>query len=209
METKFINNKEEAPLKHYLEEFKALDPILRAKELGIPYENEVFELTMFGSDYKISWPDGEIKCDDPNAIAMNSASGRIMLIRYLVCGKALPFGGKYMSFRELPWGEVYIKPFTGRCVNRIAYKFNSSPDKFIKAAEALGGKRIDHSDAGFQFKFIDNYSIIFLLWAADEEFPPNAQIEFSDNFAAGFSAEDDVVVAELMIGAISRKMSEL
>ncbi|MCQ2553923.1 MAG: DUF3786 domain-containing protein, partial [Clostridia bacterium] len=80
---------------------------------------------------------------------------------------------------------------------------------FVEAAKLLGGKTVNHSDAGLEFNFIGDYNIIFLLWGADEEFPPSAQIEFSDNFAAGFSAEDNVVVAELLITAISNKMKEI
>ena len=33
-------------------------------------------------------------------------------------------------------------------------------------------------------------TIRFLLWLGDEEFPPNGQILFSDNFRYAFTAED-------------------
>ena len=91
----------------------------------------------------------------------------------------------------------------------MAWKFNGNPELFKQAAEALGGKPVGHADAGFQFDFIDDYRLIFYLWAGDDEFPPNSQIEYSDNFAAGFTAEDSVVTAELMISAISEKMKSL
>ena len=45
-----------------------------------------------------------------------------------------------------------------------------------------------------------------LVWEGDEEFPPNAQVLYSDNFAEGFAAEDRVVAGDLLISAIKSRM---
>ena len=45
-----------------------------------------------------------------------------------------------------------------------------------------------------------------LIWQGDEEFPPNAQILYSDNFAEGFAAEDRVVAGDILITTIKAKM---
>ena len=45
-----------------------------------------------------------------------------------------------------------------------------------------------------------------LIWEGDEEFSPSAQILYSDNFAAGFGAEDRVVAADILIGTIKSHM---
>ena len=37
----------------------------------------------------------------------------------------------------------------------------------------------------------------FLFWAGDEEFPPSAQILYSDNFPYDFHAEEMVVAGDL------------
>ena len=163
---------------------------------------------MYGADYTIRWPDARIICENADALALHSKPAQIMLLRYLISGKPLPSTGKYLAFRELPWGNVYLQPFTGRCLNRMAWKYNSDPNGFVKAALALGGKKLDHADAGFRFEFIGDYDLLFYLWKGDEEFPPSAQIEYSENFAAGFMAEDSVVAAELIIGAISFAMKK-
>ena len=206
MQKKVVNNKDEIPLKHYMEQFAELDPAERAKELGLEYVNDTFTVTMFGATYQIHWPEATFSCDDERAIAMISASGKIMLLRYLIGGKTIPTSGAYKTFRELPWGEIYLQTFNGRCIMRLAYKFNGNKARFAEGAKALGGIPLEHGDAGFYFDFIGDYHLQIFLWEADEEFPPNAQIEFSDNFALGFSAEDAVVAAELLISAISEKM---
>jgi len=39
----------------------------------------------------------------------------------------------------------------------------------------------------------------FLLWLGDDEFPPNAQILFSDNFRYAFTAEDMANIGDIVI----------
>ena len=202
------NNKEENPLRFYTEQFAAADPEQRARVLQIPYENERFSLTFLGKDYQIRWPDGEVTSEDADAFAVHSNQAKIFLLRYLLNGQPLPTTGKYLSFRQLPWGEVYIQPFTGRCLTRSAWKYNGDPEGFCAAARELGGVPVDHADAGFRFDLIGDYHVIYYLWAGDDEFPPNAQVEFSNNFSVGFSAEDSVVAAEMIISAISAKMKK-
>ena len=154
----------------------------------------------------MSWPEGEITSNEPGAIVPANAGAQILLLRYLTEGIALPASGRFLAFRQLPWGEVYLKPFTGRCLTRMAWKYQSGKEKFCAAAAALGGVPTGHADAGFEFVLTGDYRMRFSLWAGDEEFPPNAQIEYSDNFAAGFTAEDSVVAAEILISAISARM---
>ena len=50
------------------------------------------------------------------------------------------------------------------------------------------------------------YDIRLIVWEGDDEFPPNAQILFSDNFPQAFSAEDRTVVGDIVISDIKRRM---
>jgi hypothetical protein len=54
-------------------------------------------------------------------------------------------------------------------------------------------------DAGYRFEFLNGLFVSILLWGADDEFPPSAQILFDDNFVFAFTAEDIAVVGEVII----------
>ena len=108
------NNKEELHLQYYTDRFGLIDPEQRAKVLEIPYADGCFSLTFLGKRYQIHWPDGDVSSDEEDAWAAGSNQARIFLLRYLLNGQPFPANGKYLSFRELPSGEVYIRPFTGR-----------------------------------------------------------------------------------------------
>ena len=74
------------------------------------------------------------------------------------------------------------------------------------AAEKLGAESVKHGDAGFRFELVDGYHMQILVWEGDDEFPPNAQVLYSDNFAEGFAAEDRVVAGDILITTIKANM---
>ena len=55
-------------------------------------------------------------------------------------------------------------------------------------------------------ELVGGYRMQILAWAGDEEFPPNAQVLYSDNFADGFAAEDRVVAGDILISTIKANM---
>ena len=83
----------------------------------------------------------------------------------------------------MPWGELYIQPFTGRCLTRAAFTFGARLAAFRAACEKLGAKPISHGDAGYEFPFFGPYAMEILVWEGDDEFPPSAQILYTGNFA--------------------------
>ena len=106
----------------------------------------------------------------------------------------------------MPWGEMYIKPYTGRVLTRAAYTFSFKLDAFRAAAEKMGAEKVPHGDAGYRFDLVGDYQMQILVWQGDDEFPPNAQVLYSDNFAEGFAAEDRVVAGDILITMIKSNM---
>ena len=69
--------------------------------------------------------------------------------------------------------------------------------------EALQGKPYEKGDIGWEFEFMPGLSIRISIWNADEEFPPSAQILFSDNFHYAFTAEDMACIGDIFIKILS------
>ena len=128
------------------------------------------------------------------------------LLRYLLEGKDVAWQGGWKTFREMPWGELYIKPYTGRVLTRAAFTFGTRVDAFRAACEKMGATALSHGDAGFQLNFLGGYAMQIMVWAGDDEFPPNAQVLYSDNFEQGFAPEDRVVAGDILISAIKSNM---
>ena len=128
------------------------------------------------------------------------------MLRFLLEGRAAEPSGGYKTFREMPWGEMYIGPYTGRVLTRAAFTFGTRVEKFRAACEAMGALAIPHGDAGFRFDFLGGYRMQIMVYAGDEEFPPSSQVLYSDNFETGFAAEDRVVAGDILISAIKARM---
>lgn len=198
------NQKEEMPFAYYLAKYAGLDPAEVTARLGgdVTFDGEAFGLSFLGRPYRLAWPDYAIESPDAAALALRKMTAQTFLLRYLERGQQIPFGGAWLNFRQLPWGEVYVKTFSGRCLGRAAGVFGNALPAFSDACRALGGAPIPGADAGFELPVIGPYRIRILLWAGDDEFPASAQILYSDQFTCGFTAEDSVVAAELLLDSL-------
>ena len=198
------NHKEEVPFGYYEEKFKGLDPAETANRTGAAWDGEEFTMTLLGRSFAIKHPAYAIRALDGGSIP--PLPTQTFLLRYLLEGKAVTWAGQWKTFREMPWGEMYIKPYTGRVLTRAAFTFGTRVAAFRSAAEKMGAEKVSHGDAGFTWELLPGYFVQLLVWEGDEEFPPNAQVLYSDNFETGFSAEDRVVAGDILITTVKGYM---
>ena len=199
------NHKEEVPFAHYEEKFRALEPASVAERLrGVKWDGAEFVVNLLGRDLAISHPDYAIRALDGGNLPPLPV--QTFLLRYLLESRDVSWAGQWKTFREMPWGEMYIKPYTGRVLTRAAFTFGTRVAAFRAAAEKMGAEVVKHGDAGYRFDLIGGYQMQILVWEGDEEFPPNAQVLYSDNFAEGFAAEDRVVAGDILISTIKSNM---
>ena len=198
------NNKEEVPFSHYEELFKALKPAEAVSRTGVKWDGKEFYVNLLGREYAIAYPDYSIRALDGGVLP--PLPTQTFLLRYLLEAKEVAWNGEWKTFREMPWGELYIKPYTGRVLTRAAFTFGTRVAKFRIACEKMGAEAVKHGDAGFRFDLIGGYQMQILVWEGDDEFPPNAQILYTDNFADGFAAEDRVVAGDILISTIKSFM---
>ena len=199
------NHKEEVPFGFYEEKYKDLDPVeVTARVTDVAWDGKEFTVKLLGREFAISHPDYAIRALDDGPVP--PLPTQTFLLRYLLESKTASWNGEWKTFREMPWGEMYIKPYTGRVLTRAAYTFSFRLDAFRAAAEKMGATPVKHGDAGYEFILAGPYRMQILVWQGDDEFPPNAQVLYSENFAEGFAAEDRVVAGDILISTIKANM---
>ena len=199
------NHKEEVPFSYYEEKFRAMSPEAALERLpGDIWDGKEFYVNLLGRTFAISHPDYAIRALDAGALP--PLPTQTFLLRYLLEGRRVPSGGAWKTFWEMPWGEMYIGPYTGRVLTRAAYTFGMRLPAFRSACEKMGAQPVPHGDAGYRFSLLGDYEMQMLIWAGDEEFPPSAQVLYSDNFAEGFAPEDRVVAGDILIATIKANL---
>ena len=215
------------PWEHYLALYKESDPKEMASRLSTYYDEErqSFILPFLGTEYRISFPDFIVSRNtgqDSPAIESGNQDGsaagsmdrhayfpleemikaRILTLRYFLNGKASKGTGAFRTYREMPWGEVYLRQFDGRCIKRLAFSYGNRIPEFERIMEKMGGVKVPSGDSAFQLTIYPGYDVRMILWEGDEEFPPSSQFLFSDNFPLSFEAEDIAQMGDVIIGSM-------
>ena len=193
------NHKEEVPFEYYAELFAKADAKEMAQRTGTNFDGEKFYVNLLGVEYAISYPAAAFT---PGA----ALPVQTFILRWLLEGKKVSWQGNWKTFREMPWGELYIKPYTGRVLTRAAFTFGFKLEKFRAACEKMGAVAVKHGDAGYQLQLLPGFWMQIMVWGGDDEFPPNAQVLYTDNFEDGFAPEDRVVAGDILITAIKSNM---
>ena len=205
------DNKERIPFEHYLSEYQKLDPKEAAKRCGVEYDEErqQFHIRLMGYRYLVDFPEFAVHKEDEDEegafLLLDMVPAKIIVLRFLLSEKKKKSSGKYLTYREVPWGEVYFRQFEGRCLMRLKFGFGFKLDKFAEGMEKLPGvKKLSLGDVSYEFEFINGLHVRFILWAGDEEFPPSSQILFEDNFPYAYQAEDLAVVGDISITTLKK-----
>ena len=201
------DSKERLPWEHYLSQYQESDPKEIAARLGISYDEEqkYFTLKFLGTVYQISWPDFQVshEADDMGFYPLETMTyARTLTIRFLLNGAEASGTGKFKTYREMPWGEVYLRQFDGRCIKRLAFSYGNRSKDFQAIMEHLHCVPAKHGDIAYQLEIFPDYLVQMILWEGDDEFPPSSQILFSDNFPISFQAEDMAVMGDVIIGSL-------
>ena len=203
------DNKERIPLEHYLSEYRNIDPKEAAVRCGVEYDEEKqqFHIRLMGFRYLVDFPEFAVHKEDENEegafLLLDMVPAKIIVLRFLISAQVVKSSGKYLTYREVPWGEVYFRQFEGRCLMRLKFGFGFKLDKFAEGMEKIPGvKKLSLGDVSYEFEFINGLHVRFILWAGDEEFPPSSQILFEDNFPYAYQAEDLAVVGDISISTL-------
>ena len=143
----------------------------------------------FGREYRILLPEGDF---DPEDLRQ---SDRILILHYLD-GEAVPQGsGGYVVFKNLPGAMFYDYAYQKRGPLRILKRYGSKPEDLANLARSLGGRKGDYGDVSIRFRVLPMIEAQVVIYQGDEEFPPKAEILFSDSIVAFLALEDVAVLA--------------
>lgn len=180
-----------------------------------------FEVPFLGRLYRVAYPSGEVTPGEPMLVEAPGpvASGpggapavpvnrlpipaaptgdqlltvSILLVHYLTKARGIPLAGEWISFRELPGGDIYNTPFTNRTIRPMVGVFGRQPAKLAEAMRRLGGRQEKLGHGSGSVHAFPMVPVCFVVWEGDEEIPASGQILF-DRSASGYMDTEALVV---------------
>ena len=192
------------PLAHYLDMYRSAVPQELSEQVNLSYFAPIqsFRFRFLGTLYEVTHPDFTIRHLEEGMGVYpleEQSSAQILLLRYLLEGNFNRPAGTFLSYRDLPWGEIYFRQFQGRCILRLAKQYGQRAETFCRTMENLHAAPLSFGNHAYQIEIFDQLSVCLILWEGDEEYPASAQILFSDNFASAFSAEDAAYACDIVL----------
>lgn len=167
---------------------------------GAEFTNNKFYLDFIGTPIEVTYPEGLVfKKDTQEELGLIE---KILILHYLTNAGGSPILNRSISFKELPGGSIYIEPFTNRCIRPLIQIFGNDLASFQKSAEKLGGLKGKHGDLSYCFYPLPRIPVTLVLWAADEEFPANANILFDESAADYLHTEDYAFLCGMLAGKL-------
>lgn len=167
---------------------RAADLDAVARRTGADLRGSILSITYFGARCDIGLPEVAF---EPAGTPLRD---RILILHYLTSEGGNPQSASYASFRSLPDGMFYDGPFRKRATQRILDEFRGNPGAMIDAAESIGGQRWNLGDISVRLQVFPVIDVVVAIYNTDDEFPPDANMLFSDNIGGYLSLEDVAIL---------------
>lgn len=156
--------------------FKNSDPLILAENSGCSYDEKKkhFSVPYCRHEYFVSHPGGEIRGINHETV---TGEEEVVILQYLNWSRGLPPRRKWISFLELPGGEMHFAPFQREAIFPLAEKFGLNTDNF-KECSKKAGETMQAGDAAFIIPVFPLLELAIILWREDDEYPARANVLF-------------------------------
>jgi hypothetical protein len=164
-------------------------------------EGWLIALPYLGRRYRVRCPEVEVSALESEAPSLRE---KLLMLHYLITAKGTSPTGRWITFRELPEGNVYFPTFNQRAVRPVLDRFSKAPEELIKAAATMGGRKVEQGDVAVSIDAFPRVPVTFVIWRGDAELPPQGNIVFDANIADYLPTEDITVLCETIAWRLVR-----
>lgn len=195
----------EETLKQAAMTFSVIPPAEIAENAGVELKEDgkTLKVPFIDQVFLVKHPEGKVKTLDGKEASTYLA---IIILHYLATADGKPLTGRWIAYRHLPGGDIYIDPFQKRAVTPFLKTFGERPEDFKKAAAALGGYSAETSGISMVIPVMPRVPICFSIWPGDDELPASANILFDEAASSYLPTEDYAHLPAIVNGAMKGKL---
>ena len=171
--------------------------ILKRTGFESPSEN-TFQIPFLDRIYLVSYLQFDFSDQTENEKEI-PLQEQVLILHYMLAPAMPAPTNLWIAYREIPGAAFYFGAFVKRAVDPLKKVFGDNLAGFTRAAQKLHPQEIDNGDVGFEFRVLPGVPLQLILWAADDEFPAEANILFDKNIGRVLSPEDVAWLACMVV----------
>ncbi|HAM51298.1 MAG TPA: hypothetical protein DCP92_11650 [Nitrospiraceae bacterium] len=144
----------------------------------------LYTIKSFGKDIFISHRERKIFSHSPNSDVLLQRLGyffNFSVLCYLTMAKDMSLTGRLLKPANMKSGQLFFRGSHVLPLDKIAQRFGNDTDSFLKRGEYVCGERLTYGDASLRLLPLPRVPAILILWSADEEFLPRADLLFDSS----------------------------
>ncbi len=176
------------------------------RKLGLRAESDWLYTAMLHTPYRIHRETGDVQRMEAGNWVDGNGFEEVMTLLDLVCDSR---EGRFLTGRwknQRDFGLQFHQNLLESPSDPWARRFESQPEAFRAACQALGGQSLPFGDICYAVPLFDGLSIAVQLWFGDEEFPPNLRFLWDENALMYLRYETMYYAKDLLLQRIREKM---
>lgn len=188
--------------------FVTYDQQALCRKLGLEADEVWLYTAMLRTPYRIHRKTGDVQCLEGEIWVEAERYEEVMTLLDLVCDSREDrfLTGRWKNQRD--FGLQFHRNLLEDPMDPWAQRFQTRPEDFRAACEALGGQSLPHGDISYAIELFDGLCIAVQLWFGDEEFPPNLRFLWDENALMYLRYETMYFAKDLLLQRIREQMEK-
>ena len=163
------------------ETLKDADPsgICRKAAVSFDEKSNAYFLRSFGMDIQINPEETTIKSLAPWGQSIIEKYGyffKLSCLWYLVCAQDFPLARNLVKPVNIKGGEMFFRGTHLLPLDSLARRYGTGKEDFLNKGKELCAESLNFGDASLRLLPMPRVPVTLILWLADEEFPPRADL---------------------------------
>ena len=185
--------------------FLTYDQNALIRKLNLAYDDEYLYPVLFSRRYRLSRKTGDLEREEKGLWRDANTFEEVMTLLDFVCDSC---EGRFVSgrFKNMAdFGHAFHQNLLEER-DPNAELFQSRPEAFRHACEALGGKPMPTGDIAYAIEVFDGLPLLVQLWFGDEEFPASLRFLWDENALQYLKYETMYYARNLLLQRLKAEM---
>jgi len=184
------------------------DMISKSTLLQYDWGKNCFTIDSFGHKIEISYPEGQVRFKGTDEKLL-SFVWELILLNYLSSSKEKPLKNEWVSYRELPQGNVFYPNIKTHALEVLGRFFSDCDKSLLKnVLTKLGFTFVEtKADLAAIVKAVPRVPVLIQFWEGEDDIPSSCQILFDRIISDQLHIEDVAALCSLIKELILKQYS--